>query len=143
VKRQGAKPADLNRQTQRLGKGSEDEWGLRRSPEMTGLKRMRTEASRNQETREGANEMTIHSNGIDHRARCGTTITAWLDLGRERKPSTDDWGQVTCKRCLRSYRNPDGSTSRQRSAASGIGWTAETLADYSSRGKAIQNRTSN
>ena len=106
---------------------------------MTGLKRMRTEASRNQETREGANEMTIHSNGIDHRARCGTTVTASMDLRRERKLSTDDWGQVTCKRCLRSYRNPDGSTSRQKE----LTLQGRFGSLYSSRGKAIQNRTSN
>ena len=53
--------------------------------------------------------MTIHSNGINPVwTRCGTAV-----VGKQRKLTIDDWGQVTCKRCLGSYRNPDGYTVRQ------------------------------
>jgi hypothetical protein len=59
--------------------------------------------------------MTIHSNGIDPRARCGTVVTASLSAGRERKLTTDDWDQVTCKRCLGSFVNANGSKGRPAS----------------------------
>ena len=54
--------------------------------------------------------MTIHSNGNGPRARCGAIVTA----RRQHLIKTKEWDQVTCKRCLGSYRNPDGSTSRQK-----------------------------
>ena len=60
--------------------------------------------------------MTIHSNGINPVwTRCGTAVAPSLATGRERKLSTDNWDHVTCKRCLRSFVNANGSKGRPAS----------------------------